>query len=78
MSRLDAEKVKNHFSIYTTEKTARSEYSLSPRSIEQQIAKNKIHPLPHSHKDYLQGQTTFTREEINAIYRPSQRTNKKQ
>ena len=71
MSYLDAEKVRNHFKVYTTEKTARTEYRLNPKSIQQQIAKNRIHPLLPTHKDFLKGQNTIMRAELDAIYRAS-------
>lgn len=68
MSRSDADRVTHHFKLYTSAKSARAEYRLGPQTIKQLISKKMIHPLHHTHKDYLKGQTTILRVELNKIY----------
>jgi len=68
MSRRDAEKIRKHFSLYTTMVTAKSEYCVRSQTIDKLIKDGKILPLRKSHKHYLKSQVTLTRTELDNIF----------
>ncbi|WP_141678409.1 hypothetical protein [Pseudomonas sp. AU12215] len=69
MTKRDANKIKNHYSTYTTLTTARAEYGLAQDTLKKLIREKKVHPLPSTHKHYLKGQVTILRTELDHLLR---------
>lgn len=60
----DVKKAKRHFALYTTDKSARTEYRLNIATLDKWLSKGLVAPLAKSHPDCLRGQATFPREQF--------------